>query len=120
MKHILLLIFCVISVEVFVKLNFLSQLNTILSITKKIILVISKHNVSDHWKEKILPIYAFKIIRYSFRILLIFAFIFALFLIFNFIANDFLIHSFSLIGVMESIIFGFGYIFLRKKFHTNG
>jgi hypothetical protein len=116
MIHILLLFICVLSVEVFIRLNFLSLLDSMLKVTKKVTYVIPQDKISDHWKEKVVPAYALRIMKHSLQILLILLLIFSLFLIADFFFNDFLALTLSLIGIIESIVFAFGYVYLRKLF----
>lgn len=116
MIHILLLLICVFSVEVFIRLNFLSILNSILIVVKKVIYIIPQNNMSDHWKEKIIPLHALRIMKYSIQILLILFLIISFFLITGFLINDFLVFTISLIGIIESLVFAFGYVYLRKLF----
>ena len=115
MIHILLLLVCIVSVEVFIRLNFLSLLDLILKVTKKVTYVISQNNISDHWKEKVVPAYALRIMKYSLQILLILLVILSLFLIADFFFNDFLALTLSLFGILESLVFAFGYVYLRKS-----
>lgn len=115
MIHLLLSLVCILSVEVFIRLNFLSHLDSILKVTKRVIYVISKSNISDHWKEKVVPAYAYRIMKYSLQILLILLLIMTLFLIADNFFNDFLVFTFSLIGIIESMVFAFGYVFIRKS-----
>ena len=116
MIHLLLSLVCILSVEVFIRLNFLSHLDLILKVTKRVTYVIPKSNISDHWKEKIIPAYALRIMKYSLQILLILLLILSLFLIADFFFNDFLAFTFSWIGIIESMVFAFGYVYLRKLF----
>lgn len=116
MAHLLLLLLCILSVEVFIRLNFLSHLDSILKATKKVTYVIPKNNISDHWKEKVIPAYAFRIMKFSLQILLILLLIMSLFFIADYFFNDFLALSLSLIGIIESMTFAFGYIYLRRFF----
>ena len=115
MIHLLLLLVCIASVEFFIRLNFLSLLDSILKVTKKVTYVIPQDNISDHWKEKIVPAYALRIMKYSLQMLLILLLILSLFLIADFFFNDFLSLTLSLIGIVESIVFAFGYVYLRKS-----
>lgn len=116
MTHLLLLLVCILSIELIIKFNFLSLLDSILNVAKKVTYIIPKNSISDHWKEKIIPIYAFRIMKYSLQILLILFLIFSLFLITDLLFNNFLAFAVSLFGIVESIIFAFGYIYLRKLF----
>ena len=115
MIHFLLFLVCIISVEVFIRLNFLSHLDSILTVTKKVTYVIPQNNISDHWKEKVIPVYAFRIMKYSLQILLILFLILSFFFIAVFFLNNFLVFTLSLIGIIESMVFAFGYIYLRKS-----
>ena len=116
MTHLLLLLVCILSIEVFIRLNFLSHLDSMLKVTKKVTYVIPKNNISDHWKEKVIPVYALIIMKYSLQILLILLLIISLFYITDFFLNDFIALTLSLIGIIESIVFAFGYVFLRRLF----
>ena len=116
MIHLLLLLVCIVSVEVFIRLNFLPHLDSILKVTKKVTYVIPKNNISDHWKEKVIPAYALRMMKYSLRILLILLLIISLFFIADYFFNNFLAFTFSLIGIIESMVFAFGYVYLRKLF----
>ena len=116
MIHLLLSLVCILSVEVLIRLNFLSYLDSILKVTQRVIYVIPKSNISDHWKEKVIPAYALRIMKYSLQIFLILLLIISLFFIADFFFNDFLVFTFSLIGIIESMVFAFGYVFLRKSF----
>ena len=116
MIHFLLLLVCILSVEVFIRFNFLSLLDSMLKVTKKVTYVIPQNNISDHWKEKVIPAYALRIMKYSLQILLILLLIMSLFFIVDFFYTDFLAFTFSLIGIIESMVFAFGYAYLRKLF----
>jgi sensor domain CHASE-containing protein len=116
MIHLLLSLVCILSVEVFIRLNFLSHLDLILKVTKRVTYVIPKSNISDHWKEKVIPSYALRIMKHSLQILLILLLIMTLFLIADYFLNNFLAFTFSLIGIIESMFFAFGYVYLRQLF----
>ena len=115
MIHLLLSLVCIVSVEVFIRLNFLSLLDSMLKVIKKVTYVIPQNNISDNWKEKVIPAYALKIMKYSLQILLILLLIMSLFFIADYFFNDFLPFTFSLIGIIESMVFAFGYVYLRKS-----
>ena len=116
MINLLLLLLCILSVEVLIRSNFLSHLDLILKLTKKVIYLIPISSISDHWKEKAIPAYALRIMKYSMLIILIFLLIITLFFIADYFFNDFLTFTFSLVGILESIVFAFGYVYLRKLF----
>ena len=115
MIHFLLLLVCIISVEFFIRLNFLSHLDSILKVTKKVTYVIPQNNISDHWKEKVIPAYALRIMKYSIQILLILLLILSLFFVADYFFNDFLALTLSFFGIIESMVFAFGYVYLRKS-----
>ena len=70
MIHLLLSLVCILSVEVFIRLNFLSHLDSTLKVTKRVTYLIPKGNISDHWKEKVIPAYALRIMKHSLQILI--------------------------------------------------
>ena len=116
MIHLLLSLICILSVEVFIRLNFLTYLDSILKVAKKVTYVIPNNNISDHWKEKVIPAYALTIMKSSLQTLLILLLIMSLFFIADFFFNNFLAFTFSWIGIIESMVFAFGYIYLRRLF----
>jgi hypothetical protein len=116
MIHLLLLIVCILSVEVFIRLNFLSHIDLILKATKKAIYVISQNNISDHWKEKVIPKYALRIIKFSLQILLILLLILTLFFISDIFLSNFLVFTLSFIGIIETTVLAIGYAYIRKLF----
>jgi len=116
MIHLLLLLVCILSVEVFIRLNFLLLFNSILNVTKRVIYVIPQNKISDHWKEKVIPLYALRIMKYSLQILLILLLIFSFFIVADFFLNNFLSFTLSFIGIIESMIFAYGSFYLRKLF----
>jgi hypothetical protein len=115
MIHLLLLLICVLSVEIFIRFNFLLTLDSILKVIRKVIYVIPENNISDHWKEKVIPAYALRMMKYSLQILLILLLILSLFFVADYFCNDFLALTLSLIGIIESMVFAFAYIYLRKS-----
>ena len=116
MIHFLLLLVCIISVEFFLRLNFLSHFDSILKVTKKITYIIPQNSISDHWKEKVIPAYALRIMKHSLQILLILLLIISLFFITDLFHNNFFVFTSSLIGIIESSVFALGYALLRKSF----
>ena len=116
MIHFTLFLICILSVEVFIRLNFLSKFDSILKVIQKVTYIIPKNNISDHWKEKVIPVYAFRIMKYSLQILLILSLILSLFFISDLFLNNLLAFTLSLIGIIESMVFAFGYVYLRGLF----
>ena len=114
MNHLILLLICILSIEFFVRFGFLRLLESIIAVSKKVIYILPKKNISDHWKEKVIPIYAFKIMKFSLQILLILLCILSFFILSGFFLNDFFKFIFSFLGILESMVFAFVYVFLRK------
>ena len=114
MNHFTLLLVCVLSVEIFARFNFLFYLDSIFKVTKKITYTLPNKRISDHWKGMVITIYAIKIMKFSMQILLFLFWIISLFLVADLFLEDFLLFLFSLIGLIESFVFAFVYIYLRK------
>lgn len=114
MDHLLLLVVCILSIEVFIRLGFLSNIDSILKVTKKVIYIIPQNNISDHWKEKVIPVYALRIMKYSLKMLFILFLISSLFFLANFLFDNFIAFALSLFGIFESIIFAFGYFYIKS------
>ena len=115
MVHFVLLLVCVLSAEVFIRFNFLLILDLILKVIRKVIYVIPQDNISDHWKEKVIPAYALRMMKYSLQILLILLLILSLFYVADYFFNGFLLITLSFFGIIESTVFAFGYAYLRKS-----
>ena len=114
MTHLILLFICFLSVEIFVRSNYISLIKSLVAVSKKAINIISNKKISDHWKEYIIPKYSIQMMKVSLKMLLIlFLIIFIFVLVDNFL-NGFLEFIFSLNGIIESILFAFSYAFIRK------
>lgn len=116
MLHLLLLIVCIASVEALIRFNFFAVAKSMLDVTKKVIHLIPKERISDHWKEIAVPAYALRIMKYSIQILLTLVLISAFFLLPELIFGNFLAFTLSFIGIVESLIFASGYIYFRKLY----
>ena len=109
MIHLLLLLVCILSVEVFIRSNFLLLIDSILNVSKRVTYVIPQSKISDHWKEYIIPKYSMKMIKVSLQMLLIFLSIIVIFLIGDKVLTGFLDFTFSLNGIIM-IIQGISFI----------
>ncbi|MFP4000235.1 MAG: hypothetical protein ACLFUN_10370 [Desulfobacterales bacterium] len=69
MKWIIVFICCVLAVEILFRSKPAGTLRYIASMLAKTTHVIANKRISDHWKEKILPAYAFIIFAGSLRLL---------------------------------------------------
>ena len=116
MFHFLIFLVCILSIEIFIRLKFLYLLDLICKVAIKVTHVIPAGNISDHWKERVIPKYALIIMKCSIQMLLILLLILCLFFVVDYFINDFLNFSLSLIGIIDSICFAFGYVYLRKFF----
>ena len=116
MVHFFLMLACIVSVEIFIQFKFLALLNSMLEVTRKVIYLIPQEKVSDHWKEKVVPAYAFMIMKCALQILLILLLLLSFFIALEFFTNNLLSFTLSFFGIIESIGFAFGYIYIRKLF----
>ena len=116
MSHLLLFSLCILSIEVFIRSNFLLKLKSIINVSKKAIYVLKNKNITDHWKEKVIPAYSVALMKEVIYVLLILLLIFTFFIGADNFFENFIESIFSLIGFMESIAYAFGYIYLRKFF----
>jgi hypothetical protein len=116
MTHISLLLVCIVSVEILIQSKYLFFLRLIVNLTKKIIYIFFNAKISDHWKEKVIPVYALRIMKCSISMFLIILLILFLIFFMSYLINDLLDFSLSIIGALEAVIFTFGYARLRKSF----
>ena len=114
MKHIIIFIICLLSVEVFIRSNYISLINSLYEVSKKAVNIITNKNISDHWKEHIIPKYSIQMMKVSLQMLLIFLSIIVIFLTGDKVLSGFLDFTFSLNGIIESILFVFIYAYFRK------
>ena len=114
MNYLILFPLIIIAVEVIIKSNYTNLLKSVLKLLKKATFVISKKSISDHWKEKIIPEYSFRIMKYSLSMFFTLLLIFFLFLIVGFLSSEFLKFIFSLKALLASTLFAFTYLYLKK------
>lgn len=62
MIFIVILIMSILTVEVFIRLSLRNNVELLLDVLKKSFLILKSSQISDHWKEKILPAYSLQII----------------------------------------------------------
>ena len=116
MIHFLTLLVCISSVEIYIRSNFTLILFSILKLMRIVVHILPHNKISDHWKERAIPAYALKMMKYCLQILLILTSIIFLFFIANYCLKGFLDFSFSLFGLIETVFFALGYSLLRKFF----
>ena len=114
LNHIVLMICCIVSVELFVWSNINLIFSSLLAVFEKVIKVIKSNNISDCWKEKTIPIYAASMFKYSIKSFFIIVLILMIFFIPSFLIDSFLRFSISIFGIIESIVFCVVYLKIRK------
>ena len=114
MKHLILLVICLLSVEIFIRSNYIFLLNSTLKLSKKATSTILNKNISDHWKENIIPKYSLQMMQYSLQMLLILLLIIFIFIIANNLFSGFLSFTLSWNGIIKSILISFSYVYVRK------
>ena len=112
--HLLLLLTCILSIEIFILCDLPTSLRSFIKLTKKILHIISHSHVSDHWKEKIIPSYSLKMMKLTLRIILILILMFSFFALADYVYNGFLKSLLSSLMIIETMVISFGYIYLRK------
>ena len=106
----------VISIEIINISNYIYIIKSLLKISIKASTLILNKNISDHWKEKIIPQYSYKIFKLSLSILLIFLGIFGLFYFIGLLFTDFFNLILSTLGILASILFSLLYVYLKNIF----
>ena len=114
MNHLILLVICLLSVEIFIRLNYIDLIKSTIFVSKKAISLIGNKNISDHWKENIIPKYSLQMMNYSMQMLLILFLIIFIFVIGDKVLSGFLEFTFSWNGIIESILIAFSYAYIRK------
>ncbi len=114
MNHLILLVICSLSIEIFIRSNYLYLISSLNKVIKKSIYTITNKNISDHWKENIIPKYSLQMFKYSMQMLLIFLLIIFIFIISDNFYRGFLAFTFSLKGIIESILIAFSYAYIRR------
>ena len=104
MIHFTLFIISVLVVELCIRSNYINLIYLIIKKSKKAINLIFNNKISDHWKEKIIPLYSLDIFKLSFQILLIFLSMVFIFLIVEKFFASFISFAFSLNGIIEYIL----------------
>ncbi len=110
-------------VEAFIRLNAFSRIGNLLGLSRQSMKVVASSAISDHWKERVLPRYAGRILRHAFIFLFCLFLALALLLAVTFALG----YAFGLPGIDDGAIlygwpFNLGalgggclYAFLRKR-----
>ena len=112
--HLSLIFACVGAVEIFIRFKFSSILAFFPAILNQVRRVLSSKQISDHWKEKVIPHYAFLLFRTSLKALILILGVMLIFSIPALLLEDFLSLTLSFLGVTESMIIVVIYIKIRK------
>ena len=115
MNHFILLIICFLSVELLIRANYFDLISSTIKLSKKALYVLINKKISDHWKENTLPIYSMQMMKSSLHMLLVLLLIILIFFIADIFFNGFLEFTFSINGIIESILLAFSYAFIRKQ-----
>lgn len=112
-KIIVLTVLCIFFIEFIVRSPFFKNLKAVMAVSKKAAAVITSKNISDHWKEKSLPVYSAKIMTSSIVMLLILsALIVVIYLVYMFQPTYYTFFS-STAGLLTATIFSIAYAKLR-------
>ncbi len=114
MNHLILLVICLLSAEIFINSNYISLFNSLIEVSKKAIYIISNKNISDHWKEKIIPQYSIQMMKFSWQMLFVLFLIIFIFVMLDNFFSGFLAFILSWNGIIESILVAFSYVYIRK------
>ncbi len=113
LDYLYLFVACFLSVELFLKLKFISHINLIAKDTGKVFKIIISSNISDHWKERMVPVYALILLKSSLLVLGVLFLVILVFCFFIFLSSSLLGLLISVKGIILSFIISFAYIGLR-------
>ena len=83
-------------VEIFIRLDTLSQIRSLNEIVLRVTTVIRSARISDHWKQRVLPSYALALFKQSLRIFALLLACFSVFFILGFVSDSLNGHFFAL------------------------
>ena len=116
LDYIYLIVACIFSIELLIRLQLMSYVNSAVKISRKVLHIIITSRISDHWKEKMVPAYAFILLKNSLLILGILFLIILVFSFFMLLSSKFLVLLLSVTGIATSIIISLTYLKLRVTF----
>ena len=114
MNHLILFVLCLLVVEILIRSNYIPLIKSLTKVSKKAISTILNKNISDHWKENIIPKYSLQMMNYSLQMLLILFLNIFIFVIADNLFSGVLTFTLSWNGIIESILFAFCYAYSRK------
>jgi hypothetical protein len=113
--HLVLLLASAAAIEIFIRLGFMKALESVVDVTGKARRVVLSGNISDHWKELVLPTYSTQIIKACLRMLLVLGLMVACFLAGDLLLPGTLDYVMSAAGLLESVVIGMAYIGIRRS-----
>ncbi len=114
MNYLILFVLCLLFVEIFIRSKYMLLIKSTSKLIKRSIYIIFNQNISDHWKENIIPYYSLQMMKYSLQMLLILSLILFIFVIIDNLFTDFLNFTLSWNGIIESVLITFSYAYIRK------
>ena len=114
MIYFIVYIICIISVEIYLRTNYIFLFRDVLRIAKKVFHTLSNSRISDHWKEAVIPAYAWKLIKLSVQIFFTILLIVSLIIVADIYIEGFISFTFSLSGICISMFFVMGHVWIRK------
>ena len=112
--HIILFLFCCLVIEFTIKLKIIRLFKKILSLYKKLYLLLSRKKISDNWKEKMNLYYSFEIIKLSTIFIFFISCIFLFLLILDFLFSGLFYFALSLLGIFETFVFIICYLKIKE------
>jgi len=114
MNHLILFFTTILSTEIFLKSKLFKSVQIVLKFITRVKNILADTKVSDTRKEKVIPIYAFKIMYASLKIIFLFLIICLPFTVSFIIFSSFLSFFFSFIGAIECILISASYFYFRN------
>lgn len=106
-------------VELFVRLKVLERAAVPAQLAQRSLRVIQAERISDHWKERVLPVYSARMMLATLRLLLVLLVAFSPFFFAAFAASftelPLLAEMTSLRGILISTLAAFIYVLVRKR-----
>ena len=113
LNYFFLIALCIACVEVVLQLKLLDSIVVVKRNICKSYFVISSAKISDHWKEKMVPVYALFILRSALFILIILVLIISALYFVTLQSREFLAFIFSINGILTSVLVPFSYLKIK-------
>jgi len=114
-NYFILAIFCVVLIELFIRIDALVFVHKMYEKFSSFAKLMSSKNISDHWKEKVIPSYALIIIINALKFLGVLFLIAAMFTGLVFLFDGFFQFSISVAGIVEMLLFSLLYLKIRQN-----